>query len=54
MRLARRSPADAAATWDVLAWVLDRYLRLLHPVMPYVTEEIWDRLPSRVQTAICS
>jgi valyl-tRNA synthetase len=27
--------------------VLDRYLRMLHPVMPHVTEEIWGRLPHR-------
>ncbi len=40
-------PATRAATWQVLAWVLDRYLRLLHPVMPHVTEEIWGRLPHR-------
>ena len=32
------------ATWRTLAWVLDRYLRLLHPLMPHVTEEIWSRL----------
>ena len=34
-----------AATWRTLTWVLDRYLRLLHPLMPHVTEEIWGRLP---------
>jgi valyl-tRNA synthetase len=35
-----RERADAA---NVLAWVLERTLRLLHPVMPFVTEEIWQR-----------
>ena len=33
------------ATWRVLVWVLDRYLRALHPVMPHLTEAIWERLP---------
>jgi len=33
------------ATWQVLSWVLDRYLRVLHPVMPHITEHIWARLP---------
>ena len=41
------APETRAATWQVLAWVLDRYLRMMHPVMPHITEEIWGRLPHR-------
>jgi valyl-tRNA synthetase len=41
------SPERRVATWQVLAYVLDRYLRMLHPVMPHITEEIWGRLPHR-------
>jgi valyl-tRNA synthetase len=40
--------ADAEAkarTQTVLAYVLDNTLRLLHPFMPYITEEIWSHLP---------
>ncbi|MBW3602385.1 MAG: valine--tRNA ligase [Actinobacteria bacterium] len=33
--------ADAAAARRVLACVLDQVLRLLHPLMPFVTEETW-------------
>jgi valyl-tRNA synthetase len=34
-------PATAAETRAVMAWVLDQCTILLHPIMPFVTEEIW-------------
>ncbi len=40
----RLGDADAKAT--ALA-ALERLLKLLHPVMPHVTEEIWSNLPAR-------
>ncbi|MDQ3127362.1 MAG: valine--tRNA ligase, partial [Chloroflexota bacterium] len=40
------APAEQrAATWWTLVEALDRYLRLLHPVMPFLTEAIWAELP---------
>jgi len=30
----------------ILETVMDRFLRLLHPIMPFLTEEIWSFLPS--------
>lgn len=35
---------------QVLVWVLDRALRLLHPFMPFITEEIWQTLPHEGET----
>jgi len=34
-------PATAAETRATMAWVLDQCLILLHPIMPFVTEELW-------------
>jgi len=36
---------ERAGTQAVLAQVLSVILRLLHPIMPFVTEEIWQKLP---------
>jgi valyl-tRNA synthetase len=34
-------------TRSILAHVLDQTMRLLHPFMPFITEEIWQNLPHR-------
>ena len=36
-------PAAAAETRQVAAYVLDHILVLLHPFMPFMTEELWDK-----------
>jgi len=38
------SPGERARTWLTAASALADLLRLLHPVMPFVTEEVWGRL----------
>jgi valyl-tRNA synthetase len=42
--LAGADPAAAAGTRQVLGVVLDRLLRLIHPFLPFVTEEMWTAL----------
>ncbi len=37
---------------EVAFYVLEHYLRLLHPFMPFITEEIWQKLPNRKGEAI--
>jgi valyl-tRNA synthetase len=46
-RLADGSLPDVEreATWWTLVEALDTFVRLLHPVMPYVTEALWAALP---------
>lgn len=38
-------PQRQAATRKVLAEALSRLVRILHPFMPFITEELWQRLP---------
>ncbi len=42
--LAGPDEGAAAAARSVLGYVLDALLRLLHPVMPFVTDELWTAL----------
>jgi valyl-tRNA synthetase len=41
------APAARARTQHTLVTVLEQALRLLHPLMPFITEEIWQQLPHR-------
>ena len=36
--------AANTTTKSILVYVLDQFLRLLHPIMPFVTEEIWQQI----------
>ena len=52
VRLADETPRAGRvreATWWTLVEALDTYLRLLHPVMPFVTEELWGAMPHRAE-----
>ena len=45
LALVELTSPQARVTRSVLVGVLERALRLLHPIMPFVTEEIWQHLP---------
>ena len=44
--------ADRDVARAVLVHVFDRALRLLHPVVPFITEALWQRLPGRSSTEL--
>ena len=39
-------------TRSILVYTLDQILRLLHPIMPFVTEEIWQALPHEGESIV--
>ncbi|MCC7426591.1 MAG: valine--tRNA ligase [Alphaproteobacteria bacterium] len=45
--LAGGSDAEKAETRATTAFVLDQLLHLLHPLMPFVTEDLWEKLADR-------
>ena len=44
-RLYAEEPERKDTAMKVLVYVLDQVLRLLHPFMPFITEEIWQSIP---------
>ncbi len=44
--------ADNQTTRSILIYVLDQFLRLLHPIMPFVTEEIWQNIKGSQESIV--
>lgn len=44
--------ATKQTTRSILVYTLDQILRLLHPIMPFVTEEIWEKIPHQGESLV--
>ena len=47
-----RAAEDRRRTRSLLVYLLDGVMRLLHPFMPFISEEIWQQLPHRKEEAL--
>ncbi len=43
---------DAAETRATMAWVLDNSMILLHPIMPFITEDLWGQTGQRAKLLV--
>ncbi|MGB9614142.1 MAG: class I tRNA ligase family protein, partial [Fervidobacterium sp.] len=48
----RLKTEDRKVVQNVLVYVLDMSLRLLHPFMPFLTEELWTKLPTSSESIV--
>ncbi|RMD46914.1 MAG: valine--tRNA ligase [Aquificota bacterium] len=46
-RIYKGQDRDKQTALSVLVYVLDQSMRLLHPIMPFISEEIWQQLPMK-------
>ena len=54
IRLQSSDESAAQTARQVLVWVMTGTLQLLHPFMPYITEEIWQSLPHEGESIMVS
>lgn len=52
IRMNGENEVSATAARQVLCHVMDNTLRLLHPFMPFLSEEIWQSMPDRKEALI--
>ena len=52
IRMNGEDDASAQGARQVLVWTLSNTLKLLHPFMPFITEEIWQSLPHEGEALI--
>ena len=54
IRLSAEDESQKAAARAVLVYVMSNTLKLLHPFMPFITEEIWQALPHEGESIMVS